>query len=43
MPDAIIETPLRDASSLSDHFPQHRMVQRCAVDGDRPFYRANIG
>ena len=25
--------------ALSDHFPQERLVRRCTVDGDRPFYR----
>lgn len=27
--------------ALSDHFPQHRVVRRCTVDGNRPFYRAS--
>jgi taurine dioxygenase len=27
--------------ALSDHFPQHRMMRRCTIDGDRPFFRAN--
>lgn len=26
--------------ALSDHYPQHRRMRRCTVDGDRPFYRA---
>ncbi|MEX2099984.1 MAG: TauD/TfdA family dioxygenase [Acidimicrobiia bacterium] len=25
--------------ALSDHFPQHRMMRRCTIDGDRPFFR----
>jgi taurine dioxygenase len=25
--------------ALSDHYPQERLVRRCTVDGDRPFYR----
>jgi taurine dioxygenase len=25
--------------ALSDHFPQHRKMRRCTVDGDRPFFR----
>ena len=26
--------------ALSDHYPQHRMMRRCTVDGDRPYFRA---
>ena len=25
--------------ALADHYPQHRRMRRCTVDGDRPFYR----
>jgi taurine dioxygenase len=25
--------------ALSDHYPQHRKMRRCTVDGDRPFFR----
>ena len=25
--------------ALSDHYPQDRMMRRCTVDGERPFYR----
>lgn len=28
--------------ALSDHFPLHRMVRRCTVDGGKPFFKANI-
>jgi taurine dioxygenase len=27
--------------ALSDHYPLDRMIRRCTVDGDRPFYRAD--
>jgi taurine dioxygenase len=26
--------------ALSDHFPQHRKMRRCTIEGGRPFYRA---
>ena len=26
--------------ALSDHYPQRRMMRRCTIDGDRPFFRA---
>jgi taurine dioxygenase len=26
--------------ALSDHYPQHRMMRRCTIDGDRPFFVA---
>jgi len=27
--------------ALSDHYPQHRKMRRCTIDGDRPFFRAS--
>ena len=27
--------------AVNDHFPQHRAVHRCVVDGDRPFFTAD--
>jgi taurine dioxygenase len=27
--------------ALSDHYPQRRVMRRCTVDGDRPFFRAS--
>jgi taurine dioxygenase len=27
--------------ALSDHYPQHRMMRRCTIDGDRPFFVAD--
>ena len=26
--------------ALADHYPQHRRMRRCTVDGDRPFFRS---
>jgi taurine dioxygenase len=29
--------------ALSDHFPAHRVMRRCTVDGTRPFFTAEAG
>ena len=28
--------------ALSDHYPQHRMMRRCTIDGDRPFFQRGL-
>jgi taurine dioxygenase len=38
---AIWDEPSTNHRALSDHYPQERMMRRCTVDGDRPFYRPN--
>jgi alpha-ketoglutarate-dependent taurine dioxygenase len=38
---AIWDEPSTNHRALSDHYPHERMMRRCTVDGDRPFYRPN--
>ena len=35
---AVWDEPSTNHRALSDHFPQHRRMRRCTVEGERPFF-----